>query len=90
MIGEVQSKSTLAVTAMAAGDSQVMEGAVVVEEVGRNFKTIIASVGVLADQIKGLSQAADQVSDGVQNMAAADGRHGRGGRGHRTPCQNLC
>jgi len=69
MIGEVQSKSTLAVTAMAAGDSQVMEGAVVVEEVGRNFKTIIASVGVLADQIKGLSQAADQVSDGVQNMA---------------------
>lgn len=69
MIGEVQSKSTLAVSAMSAGDSQVMEGAVVVDEVGRNFKTIIDSVGELADQINGLALAANQVSDGVQNVA---------------------
>lgn len=70
MIGQVQVESAKAVAAMKAGNNQVKEGTIVVEEVGRIFKGIIGAVDGLAEQVHSVATAAEQVSAGVENVAA--------------------
>ena len=70
LISRVQKESHKAVQAMGEGNKQVKEGVMIVEQVGKNFRGIINSVEVLAEQIQSVATASQQVSAGIQNVTA--------------------
>ncbi|WP_027365077.1 methyl-accepting chemotaxis protein [Desulfotruncus alcoholivorax] len=70
LINNVQQGSARAVAAMCEGNARVRDGAVVIDEVGDGFKSIIDAISGLFGQVQDLAAATQQISAGVQNVAA--------------------
>jgi len=71
LIQAVQSESQRAVVTMAEGVEKVEKGTRVVNEVGENFKGIIAAVQGFTSQIEQVAASTTEVLSGVENVAAA-------------------
>ncbi|MBU2703955.1 methyl-accepting chemotaxis protein [Sporomusaceae bacterium BoRhaA] len=71
LIGEVQSETDKAVSAMEDGKREVTEGTDIVNEAGKAFQDIISLVTNLANQISGFSDTIIQLGRGSQKIVAS-------------------
>jgi len=71
LIGEIQSETESAVTAMDEGTREVKIGAEVVHESGEAFQNIATRVNHVASQVKEISQAIEHMAEGSQKIVAS-------------------
>lgn len=71
MIGDVQTETAKAVSAMNEGSREVKMGAEVVANAGRSFQEIVSLVNEVSSQIMEISSAIQQMSAGSQQIVAA-------------------
>ncbi|MCL6635015.1 MAG: methyl-accepting chemotaxis protein [Peptococcaceae bacterium] len=71
LVSDIQNTSKKAVAAMEAGAKSVAAGTSIINEAGKGFGEIIATVENLSGQMQDIAAAAEQMSSAVQNVAAS-------------------